>query len=405
MAGTKHAQKHIRKGSHKRDNDSVLRMKEDDIIHLLSELVGINSVNPTLSNGPGEEKISAFVAQYLRDLGLSLEKQALGSKRSNVVAIIPGKDHTSSLLLNAHLDTVGVEDMDDPFKLRREGDRLYGRGAYDMKGSIAIMLLLAKYFSHRKPPLDILLTFVADEEDKSLGMEYLVHKWLANLPTRPIGGVFLEPTEQNIGACHKGFVWYEIEVTGKGAHGSRPAEGTDAILPLKDALTELIKIESELSRVDKDPLLGHGSLHPGVIEGGTAISVIPSRSRLLWERRTLPGETHEDLNLELERVIEAVRRAPGRHKVTGREIFARPPYEVSDQAGIVKWLKKVSPQSKLVGLSFWADAALAGLAGMPSVLFGPIGHGAHSADEWVSLRSLVRVYGILRALVATLSPS
>jgi acetylornithine deacetylase len=103
--------------------------------------------------------------------------------------------------------------------------------------------------------------------------------------------------------------------------------------------------------------------------------------------------------LELERVIQAVRDMPGNHKVSGREIFVRPPYEISYQAGIVKSLQEASPQSKLIGLSFWADSAICGMAGIPSVLFGPIGHGAHAADEWVSLKSLVRVYETLRKLI------
>lgn len=378
---------------------TITEVAENDIILVLSKLVEINSINPTQSSGPGEDEIAEFVAQYVKKLGLKPETQPVGHNRKNVVAVIPGVRHENPLLLNGHLDTVGVEGIDNPFSLRREGDRLYGLGAYDMKGSVAVMLLLAGYLSQHKPPVDILLTFVADEEDKSLGMEYLVEKWLPERSTLPIGGVFLEPTEQDIGVSHKGFVWYEIEVIGKGAHGSRPAEGIDAILPLNAALAELSRIQTEQLSDKGDPLLGRASLHAGIIEGGTALSVIPSRSRLQWERRTLPGESHKEFDLELEQVIQAVRNMPGNHKVRGREIFARPPYEVSHQAHIVRRLQDVSPQSKLVGVSFWADSALAGIAGIPSVLFGPIGHGAHSVEEWVSLKSLVHVYEVLRQLV------
>ena len=372
---------------------------EDRVIHLLSELVGINSVNPTLSHGPGEQEISQFVAQYIKGLDLEPEIQPVAPKRNNVVAIIPGVGRTHPLLFNAHLDTVGVEDMDDPFGLRRSGDRLYGRGAYDMKGSVAVMLLLAEYLTQHKPPGDVLLTFVVDEEDKSIGTEYLVKKWLAGIPDRPMGAIFVEPTEEQIAVAHRGFVWYEIEVIGKAAHGSRPTEGIDAIIPLQAALEELSKIHAELSSHEGDPLVGRASLHAGTIEGGTALSVIPSRSRLRWERRTLPGGSQNDLDVELERVIRAVRNVPGNHQVRGREIFARPPYAVSDQADIVKCLRAVSPQSKQVGLPFWADSALTGMAGIPSVLFGPIGLGAHSREEWVSLKSLIRVYETLKRLI------
>ena len=369
------------------------------IITLLSELVQINSVNRTLSDGPGEREIAEFIVQNLKSQKLDAEIQTVGDNQNNIVAIIPGKKRNRSLLLNAHLDTVGVDGMNEPFTLRREGDRLYGRGTYDMKGSVAIMLLLADYFTQHPPPLDILLTLVSDEEDKSTGMEYLVANWLPQVSPAPIGGIFLEPTEENIGVCHKGFTWYELEVTGKASHGSRPEQGIDAILPLRSALEELSNIQAELSGRNPDPLLGNASIHSSIIKGGSELSVIPSQSCLQWERRSLPDESPRDLHYEMERIIQAVNNHAGDHTAKGREFFVRPPYRVPDDAKILERLQKVTPQSKLVGLSFWADSALAGAIGIPSVLFGPIGHGAHAVDEWVSLGSLINVYEILKKLI------
>jgi len=270
-----------------------------------------------------------------------------------------------------------------------------------MKGSIAVMLLLAEYFTRQPPPISILFTFVADEEDRSSGMEYLVKRWLPEFFPLPFGGIFMEPTELDIGVSHKGVSWYELEVFGKAAHGSRPSEGVDAILPLRSALAELNDIQSDLLNREVDPLLGHATLHASIIDGGTALSVIPSRSRLQWERRTLPGESQTRVELELERVIQAVKNFPGDHHVKGREIFVRPPYKVSKAAKILTCLQDASPHSKLVGLSFWSDSALCGQAGIPSLLFGPIGHGAHAVDEWVSLESLIRVYEILKKLIVS----
>ena len=372
---------------------------ENRIITLLSELVRINSVNRTLSKGPGEREIADFIAQDLKAQKLDAEIQNVGDNQKNVVAIIPGNARDRSLLLNAHLDTVGVEGMEEPFTLTRKGDKLYGRGTYDMKGSIAIMLLLADYFTRHSPPLDILLTFVSDEEDKSTGMEYLVEKWLPQVSPAPVGGIFLEPTEENIGVCHKGFTWYELAVTGKAAHGSRPEQGIDAILPLRSALKELSNIQAELSDRNPDPLLGYPSIHSSIIKGGSELSVIPSQSCLQWERRSLPDESPQDLHYEMERIIQAVNNHAGDHTAKGREFFVRPPYQVPDDAQILERLQKVTPQSKLVGLSFWADSALAGAMGIPSVLFGPAGHGAHAVDEWVSLGSLMRVYETLKKVI------
>jgi len=372
---------------------------ENRITALLADLVQINSINRTLSDGPGEREIAEFADRHLTALQLDAQIQNVGPNQSNVVAVVPGKDRQRSLLLNAHLDTVGVEGMDDPFTLRPEGDRLYGRGTYDMKGSIAIMLLLAEYLTRHAPPLDILLSLVSDEEDKSTGMEYLVQKWLPQVTPAPVGGIFLEPTEEDIGVCHKGFTWYELTVAGKAAHGSRPEQGIDAILPLRSAMEELSSIQDELQNRTPDPLLGHPAIHSSIIRGGSELSVIPSRSCFQWERRTLPDESPIDFTAELERIIQAVNNHPGAHTVKGREFFVRPPYRVPGDAEILKRLEAATPRSRQVGLSFWADSALAGGMGIPSILFGPTGHGAHAIDEWVSLKSLLNVYEVLKKLI------
>jgi acetylornithine deacetylase len=372
---------------------------EKQIISLLSRLVEINSINATLSGGPGEGEIAEFVLNYLRKLDIGAQIQPIAPGRANVVAVLPGSKRQRSLLLNSHLDTVGVEGMDQPFTLRPDGDQLYGRGTYDMKGSIAVMLLLADYFIGHPPPLDILFTFVADEEDLSAGMEHLVNRWLLDIAPHPSGAIFLEPTEEQIGVSHKGFSWYELEVTGQAAHGSRPEQGIDAILPLGSVLDELGRIQAELHQRDPDPLLGHASLHSSIIEGGTELSVIPSRSCLKWERRTLPGESQQALDRELARMVQAAKAYPGDHEVNARQLFVRRPFRVPEDARIFRRLQKVAAQSRPVGLSFWADSALAAQAGIPSVLFGPIGHGAHAVDEWVSLKSLVRVYEVLKKLI------
>jgi acetylornithine deacetylase/succinyl-diaminopimelate desuccinylase-like protein len=372
---------------------------ENKIVHLLSELVRINSVNLTLSQGPGENEIAKFIRNRLEQLGIRSEIQAVTPDRSNVIAMVSGSTKRKSLLLNGHLDTVGVDGMDDPFILKQEGDRLYGRGAFDMKGSLAVMLLLAEYFTQHPPPLDIFFTFVADEEDKSIGMDYLVEKWLPHISPLPIGAIFLEPTDEDIGVSHKGFSWYELEVVGKAAHGSRPEEGIDAILPLRSALNELNVIQAELLAREPDPVLGHAIIHSSIIAGGTELSVIPSYSQLQWERRMLPGESQQELDMELERTVRAVENHPGNHEVKGRKLFLRPSYRVPDDAEILSRLQKASPQSSSVGFSFWADSALAGQAGIPSVLFGPNGHGAHAVDEWVSLQSLVKVYEVIKKVI------
>jgi acetylornithine deacetylase len=372
---------------------------QEDIVPILKDLVAINSINTTLSGGPGEKEIAAFIWRHLNQRGFEVQLQKVSGERANVVALVRGKAQNASLLLNGHIDTVGVEGMPSPFTLRQEGDRLYGRGVYDMKGSVAVMLALAEFWSKHPPERNIWLTFSADEEDRSLGTEFLARNWLSALPAAPGGAIFLEPTEENIGVAHKGFTWFEVEVLGKAAHGSRPEQGVDAILPLRAALEELERIRSELRSRPADALLGHASLHGGKIEGGTELSVVPAHARLQWERRTLPDEEPKEVDRELGRVAQAVGQLPGGHEVTTRKIFTRLPYRTPHGAEVLRRIQNASPQSQLVGLSFWADSALMGLAGIPSVLYGPIGHGAHAVDEWVSRESLSRVYEVLKGSI------
>lgn len=368
------------------------------LVDCLVDLVAIDSVNPRIGGGDGEIALGNYVAGRLKAIGLAPQMQFPAENRPNVVAVIPGRDENRSILFNAHMDTVGVEGMDAPFCLRPQGDRLYGRGTYDMKGSLAVLLMLAEHFAQHPPPVSLIFTFVSDEEAGSLGMKYLVSNFLPTLAP-PVAGIFLEPTEEHIGVGHKGFCWYEIEIVGKAAHGSMPAQGIDAILPLRGALSELHAINSELISRPEDPLLGTATLHGSLVSGGEAMNVIPAGATLKWERRTLFEETPGDTDREMDRIVAAVRSLPGNHRVSGRRIAHRPAYKTPRASDILNRFRIACPNSAHVGMSYWSDAALAGQAGIASVLYGPKGHGAHAVDEWVSRESLHRVLETLKTLV------
>ena len=369
---------------------------EKRISHLLGEVVAINSINPTLAGGPGEAGIANFICHHLRRLGLDAELYSVAAARANVVAVARGKNGRGSLVLNGHIDTVGVEGMPAPFTLRREGDRLYGRGAYDMKGSVAVMLALAESFSNHPPAADVWLTFSADEEDRSLGTEQLVRDWLPTVHRRLRRPFFSSPRRRPSGFPTRVSAGLRSRFSAKPPTAAGPPRGSTPSCLCARPSAELDRIRSRLSERPPDPRLGHASLHAGRIEGGTALSVIPARALLQWERRTLPDEDPQDVDRELDRVAAAVQRLPGGHRVTGRKIFSRPPYQAPAEAEIIARLRHALPGAPLTGLSFWADSALMGLAGVPSVLFGPVGHGAHAVDEWVSLKSLITVYEVLR---------
>ncbi|MDP6339308.1 MAG: M20/M25/M40 family metallo-hydrolase [Candidatus Marinimicrobia bacterium] len=372
---------------------------KSELIKYLTDLVAINSVNPDLSrDGQGERKVAKYVHNFFLGLGIPSEVHTIQDDRCNTTAFLEGNSCDKILLMNGHLDTVGIEGMNDPFILRKDGDRLYGRGTYDMLAGCAVQMGLAKYFSENPCPISLAFSFVADEENLSMGMEYLVQNFLPTLSAKPFLGIFMEPTEEAIGISHKGYTWYELKIKGLAAHGSRPEEGTSAIFPLSSALKELESINRELSQEKPHPYLGNATLHPGLIHGGTAQSVIAAEATLNWERRTLPGESQEKLDTELSRVISAVADAPGNHQVMGKQIYSRPPNEADDEPLIQK-LREAAGGQGYNGMSYWADSALASQAGIPSILFGPAGHGAHAIDEWVSESSLLNCYQAMKSFI------
>jgi acetylornithine deacetylase len=369
------------------------------LVKYLTDLVAINSVNPDLSNqGQGEQLIAEFVHKHYEHLGIDTQLHHIRDDRYNVTAFLKGKNPDKIILMNGHLDTVGIEGMNDPFTIRADGDRLYGRGTYDMLAGCAIQMELATYFSKNPCPISLVFTFVADEENMSLGMEHLTKNYLPTLPSNPFLGIFMEPTEEAIGISHKGYTWYELIIEGLASHGSRPEQGVNAIFPLQNALSELAKINNELSLEVPHPYLGLATLHPGMISGGTAQSVIAASAKLNWERRTLPGESQEKLDEELKRVITSVKSSPGNHQVRGKQIYSRPPNEADDDP-IIQALQKAAGNQSYSGMSYWADSALASQAGIPSVLFGPAGHGAHAVDEWVSKKSMISCFEAMKKFI------
>lgn len=377
---------------------------EQDLLPLLSSLVAINSINPTLSGGPGEKKIAEFCAQWLRERGVAAEIAECAPGRWNVYAVIPGRGESKPLLLNSHLDTVGVEGMEKPFTLQREGMRALGRGAYDMKASVAIEMLLAASCAQNPAPGDLYLTLVADEEDVSLGMESLIRDWLPTVTT-PAGALVLEPTEERLGLAHKGFGWLEVTVRGRAAHGSRPEEGIDAICRLGPVLIALESLQHRLTIGPSHPLLGHGSVHASMVKGGSAWSIYPAHATLCYERRTLPGTTEADLLAELEELLAEAGLST--EMVEKKKlVFVRPPLLTKENTPLVQRLRAVlstgerSPsRHPYVGLPFWTDGALLSAAGIPTVIFGPAGGGAHADVEWVELPSVRRVYEVVRQVI------
>ena len=361
----------------------------DPSISLLRHLVSIDSVNPSLVAGArGEGAIAAVVAEHMRRIGLAVEMQEVAAGRPNVIGVLEGRSSGRSLMFCGHLDTVGTDGMDRPFAPDENGGRLYGRGAQDMKGGVAAMIDAARVVAARGLGRGrLIVAAVVDEEYASIGADALASAWTAD------AAVVTEPTDLNIGIGHKGFAWLEIETRGRAAHGSRPKDGRDAIMRMGRVLGRLEALDRDLQSRPPHPIMATGSLHASIINGGREWSSYPDRCRLQVERRTIAGEDGDSALREVQQILAALATDDPEFEASARLNFSRPPYEVaSDHVLPVTLAAAAAAQSldtRVVGMSFWTDAAVLAAAGIPSVLFGPGGAGLHSTEEYVNVADVL----------------
>jgi acetylornithine deacetylase len=352
---------------------------------LLQQLVSIDSVNPTIvPGGAGEAEIARFVAEWLERAGTEVTVQEAAPGRPNVIGVAKGTGGGRTLLLNAHMDTVGVAGMEQPHSPRVENGCLYGRGAYDMKAGLAAAMLTAA--SVRGLAGDVVVAAVVDEEAGAAGTRALLDAGL-----RPDAAIVTEPTGLDVAVAHKGFVGFEIETTGRAAHGSRPERGIDAIALMGPVLVELAALAERLQSESGHPLLGPGSTHASLIEGGQEFSSYPERCLLTGEWRTLPGQSPAEIEAEL---LELIARSGVEAEL--RLLFTGDPFETSTDEEIVQ-IVHGHAGTAIVGVPYWADSALLASAGITTLLFGPSGGGEHEIVEWVDLASVETLRDVLVA--------
>lgn len=373
-----------------------------ELTTLIADLVSIDSVNPDLVPGAaGEGDIARFIAAWGRDRDLEVHVQEAGPDRPNVILIARGSGGGKSLMLNAHSDTVGVTDMKTPFQPAIRDGRLYGRGAYDMKSGLAACMLAVEAAQGLNLRGDVMLSAVADEEYGSIGTEALLAEW-SRWPADAV--LIAEPTELDISIAHRGFVWLDIETMGIAAHGSRPQLGVDAIVKMGVALVALDAHDRALRANPTHTLLGSGSLHASLISGGEEISMVPAHCKLQVERRTIPGETMSSVEGEAQVLLDEIAARDPEFQARAKAAFARSPYQIAASHPLVQQLKHIAEarlgdEVQLIGSSWWMDSALFGDKGIPTVVLGPAGAGAHAIEEWVDLASVARCQEIYTDLI------
>lgn len=368
-----------------------------EIVTLLQQLVAIDSINPDLvPGGAGEEAIARFIAQWFERAGLEVVWDEVAPGRPNVIGIARGNGGGRSLLLNAHMDTVGVTGMEHPHEPYVENNRLYGRGAYDMKGGLAAIMTAGAWAKQRGLRGDVIVTAVVDEEYGSTGTESIVRHWHAD------AAIVTEPSELDIFTAHKGFVWLDLETFGVAAHGSLPNLGVDAIVKMGKVLVELESLMATLQSTPPHRLLGTGSVHASLIEGGQERSSYPQHCSLSIERRTIPGETVQQVEAEISTILARIAASDPTFQAKATTGLSRDPFEISFDEPIVQTLLRQATrlaghEISEGGMTGWTDAALLSAAGIPTVVFGPGGKGAHAIVEWSDITQVERCAEILTA--------
>jgi acetylornithine deacetylase len=373
-----------------------------DPLALTRALVAEDSRNPSLVPGaPGEGACAHRLAEILEGWGFRVTEQEVAPGRWNVVARI-GPAGRTPLVLNGHLDVVGVEGMTHPpFAPEERDGRLYGRGSADMKGGVAAMCVAAARAAARGAlASEVLVAAVCDEEFASIGTAALLAAGV-----EAAGAVVTEPTRLAVVPVHKGFAGIEVTLTGRAAHGSRYDLGRDANRDAAALLMAVDRFEREQLTARTHPRLGRASIHAGMVTGGTGWSTYAAQCVVRLERRTLPGEDTAQALAEIEALCAQVAAERPGMAATARVVFAQPPLALAEAAPLVGALQRAGAAAgetlALDGLSCWTDAALFQAAGIPAVCFGPGDIGvAHAATEWLPVDELHRATAVLEALCA-----
>jgi acetylornithine deacetylase len=361
-----------------------------DVVSLLRQLVSMPSVNPSLDVGSsGEKDIATFIADWCQREGLEVYLEEVAPNRPNVVAIARGSGGGKSLMLNAHTDTVGVAGMPEPFSANVENDKLFGRGALDMKAGLAATMVATVKAKQMKLKGDVILTAVIDEEHSSLGTEAVMQTYKAD------AAIVTEPSWMNLCLAHRGFAVFEIEVQGKAVHTSQQHLGVNAITQAGKLLAEIAAFDKSLKQKEKHPLLEYGSLQVTLIQGGQELFTSPASCRVSVERRTLPQETRESVEKDMQAMLRGLESSDATFRATCKTLLYREAYEVLENEVIVQLAKKYLPAASITGAPYWMDSALIAAKGIPTLVLGPGGGGMHQSEEWVDLSDVGKLTDVL----------
>jgi len=369
-------------------------------IRHLRDLVAIPSVNPMGRDDlpaeiTGEQAIAEHVSAALARLGMDTVLVGRGGRTSVVAEASVGAD-AETLLVASHLDTVPVDGMEiDPFDPVIEGERLLGRGSCDTKAGMAALLeALSRVLERGRLRRNVIVVGEADEELGSIGVSDV----LAHLgDRRPDWVLATEPTELRLISAHKGVVHTRVVARGRACHSSNPTAGRNAIVLLAKAILA-IEEDARIFLERPHPQLGPATLSIGLVRGGQAPNIVPNEAQIWVDRRTLPGESPEQVRAEIESSL-------ARAGVSGDVVVEscsekKPPLETSPDSAAVRStaeaLESVGLSPDCQHVAFGTDAGVFGRVGIPGVVLGPGSIDvAHTSREFVPIGEveiMVRIF-------------
>lgn len=363
-------------------------------VDLLRELVRIDSVNPALVDGAaGEIAIVALLQDRLSRAGFATHVVCPPNQpeRPSLVAIAPGPLDAPTVIFNGHLDTVGVKGMDAPFTPRIEGDTLFARGAADMKGGVAALVVAAEELAHTGGPVRPVLTLVADEEDSSLGSEAVIVA-LPELGIQPQVCLIGEPTDNALARSLRGFAVVKVTFAGRASHSSQPENGINAVTHLGEFMARVAARAETVRSTGGDVMIT-------VVRGGDSPYVIPDHAECLVEVRTVAGQEAAHAAKDIATLFDTSWDARA-DIIACREAWQLD--ATGPAAQLAVQLGSVLGTTATFDAPYWMEAPLWQEV-CPTVICGPSGGGLHAVDEWVDLR---QVRAFAQALVeVTASPS
>nr|AIF12083.1 acetylornithine deacetylase or succinyl-diaminopimelate desuccinylase (dapE) [uncultured marine thaumarchaeote KM3_54_F04] len=372
--------------------DIKSKIKEEDITNLAQKLIRIPSDEIV-----GEQEVCEYLSDILKSLGMKVRLQEVLPKRPNIIAEVLGGNNGKSIMFNGHIDTVPIGNIEkwntDPYKAIIKDNKLFGRGATDMKGSIASMIIAIKYIMNNVEDFNgkIIFTGVMAEETTGLGTQKVLEE---NIKTDM--AIVGEPSDEKIYRAHKGTLWFNIFTYGKLEHSSESdTKSNNAIINMMKLIEEINKISKELEGKNNS-LVGHPSINVGLIEGGTKQNMIADSCKVSIDRRILPEEEPNEILDELRVRFDNLRLIDNRLKFNIEKDTIREAVEVSESEPIVQEVKravnKILNINPIVsGMKATTDMSiLVNQGNIPSVIYGPgFIKQAHTIDEFIEVERLV----------------